>query len=63
MKNDPIKSPNASVTNLTSLTVAVAPLSAPTRVIPVVMYPKYVPCALFDRERVSTFKTVPDAEY
>ena len=63
IKNVPIKSPNVSATNLTSVTVAVAPLSAPTRLIPVVTYPKYVPWALADRERVSTFSVVPDAEY
>ena len=61
-KNDPLKLPTVSDTNLMSDTVAVAPLVAPTNLIPVSIYPKNLPCASSTKPATSIFKTVDDAE-
>ena len=62
-KNDPPTSPNVSVTTLTSLTDACAPLVLPTRTTLLFTNPKKVPWTSSESASASIFRTVEDAEY
>ena len=62
-KNDPITSPTRSATNLIGLIVACAPLLVPKTVaLFLSIYPKNDPCASSDKDLISIFKTLEDAE-
>ena len=55
--------PIESDINLTSVTVASAPVVCPTSFMSFWTFPKKLPCTWVERLNVSTFKTVEDVEY
>ena len=63
IKKHPIKSPKVSVTSLTFVIVAIAPLDFPISFAPIWTYPPNLDIDSSASELVSTFKTVDDAEY
>ena len=62
-KSAPLRSPKVSGINFILATVACYPLVSPSKVMPSVTNPKYLPITSSTKELISTFKIVEDEEY